>query len=312
MKKLSSLILVLALLFSFAAGAEVPPPTVYARATPAADEYGSTPDSIDVYQLPGEYRPVIATIKSGTQLLVTFEGSTWHIVKTTSGNVSGWVRDVDITITSRGYSAVNHGCAILSAATVQSSDGYASLRWGPATYYDEMDRLPNGRYVWRYETIDGWARVLLEDGRMGYVYGNLLKKADFIIEWPSGLHAYVQVSGNSAGTKQAANFSSGSRPALRTGDIFEVISQQNNFYEFIHPKTGETSFIYYDIVSVESINETASYAALYYDHPLRYNCDIITNIQAGTKLKVMASDGYVSYVKYADGEGYVYDYTLKY
>lgn len=312
MKKVISLLLVLSALLVLSGSAAVPPPTIYARAAPQVNQYNVTPASINVYQLPGEYRPVIGTIASGAQLLITFEGSTWHKVKAVSGNVSGWVRDVDIRITSRGYSAINHGCALPYAATIQSSDGFAALRWGPATYYDVMDQLPNGRYVWKYETVDGWARVLLEDGRVGYVYSSLLRNTSLLSYWPSGLHAYVQVSGNSAATKASANYSSASLPVLRTGTVFEIIAQRGSFYEFIHPATGTTAYISYDIVSPECINETASYSALYYDHPLMYACDVITHLPVGTKLKVMASDGYVSYVQYAEGEGYVFDYTLKY
>ena len=312
MKKLISMLLVLAALFVPTASAAVPPPTIYAKVTPQPDEFYVTPKTINVYQLPGEYRPVVGTIAAGQQVYVTFEGSTWHKVKMVAGNVSGWVRDADITFTTRGYSAANHGCTLPYAATVQSSDGYAALRWGPATYYDEMDQLPNGRYVWKYETVDGWARVLLEDGRSGYVHSSLLKNTKLLTTWPAGLHAYVQVTGDYANYRKAPNYSSSALGSFKSGTVLEIVGQQGSFYQFIHPTNGTTAYISYDIVSPESLNETASYSALYYDHPLMYACDVITNIPAGTKLKVMASDGYVSYVKYANGEGYVYDYTLKY
>lgn len=312
MKKLLAVLFALIMLLSSAAFAAVPPPTIYAKVTPAPDEYYVTPKTINVYQLPGEYRPVVGTIAAGAQLYVTFEGSTWHKVKMVSGNVSGWVRDIDITFTTRGYSAANHGCTLPYAALVQSSDGFAALRWGPATYYDEIDRLPNGRYVWKYETVDGWARVLLEDGRSGYVHSSLLKNTKLLTSWPSGLYAYVQVTGDYAVYRKAPNYSSAALGSYLSGTVLEIIGQQSSFYQFRNPETGTIAYISYDIVSPESLNETTAYSALYYDHPLMYSCDVITHIPAGTKLKVMATDGYVSYVKYANGEGYVYDYTLKY
>lgn len=312
LKKLLCLVLILASVFSLTASAAVPAPTVYAKVTPAPIDQYNTPTQINVYQLPGEYRPVIGTLKTGEQLVVTFEGSTWHKVRTLSSKVIGWVRNVDITITTRGYSAANLGCTLATAATVQSSDGYAALRWGPATYYDRMDQLPNGRYVWRYETVDGWTRVLLEDGRSGYVHSSLLKNANLLTTWPSGLHAYVQVTGNYANYRNAPNYSSSVLGNFKSGTVIEIIGQQGTFYQFVHPTNGTTAYISYDIVSPESLNETASTAHVYYDHPLKYACDVITSIPAGTKLKVMASDGYVSYVKFADSEGYVYDNALKY
>lgn len=312
MKKLLCLLLVLASVFPLTASAAVPPPTIYAKVTPAPDENSITPRFINVYQLPGEYRPVIGTIASGESVFVIVEGSTWHKVQMVSGSVSGWVRDIDITFSTRGYSAAHHGCSLPYGATVQSSDGFASLRWGPATYYDEIDRLPNGRYVWKYETVDGWARVLLEDGRSGYVYSSLLKNTKLLTTWPTGLKAYVQVCGDYALYRKAPNYSGSAAGSFLSGTVLEIVGQQGSFYQFIHPTYGTTYYISYDIVSPECLNETTSYSALYYDHPLMYACDVIKTIPAGTKLKVMATDGYVSYVKYADGEGYVYDYTLKY
>ncbi|MBQ9856338.1 MAG: SH3 domain-containing protein [Clostridia bacterium] len=311
MKKCLALILVLAVLLALTASAEVPPPTIYATASPASvNNY--TPSTINVYQLPGEYRNIIGTIPAGSALFVTFEGSTWHQVKMVSGSVSGWVRAADIKINTRGYSAISYGCTLPYAATVQSSDGFAALRWGPATYYDVIDQLPNGRYVWKYETIDGWARVLLEDGRSGYVHSSLLRSTKLLTTWPSGLFAYVQVAGDYAIYRRSSSYSSSALGTLKSGTVIEIIGQRSSFYEFIHPTYGTTAYISYDIVSPESLNEIAAYSALYYDHPLMYACDVITYLPAGTKLKVMASDGYVSYVKYADGEGYVYDFTLKY
>ena len=312
MKKILSLILVILSLFSITAFAAVPEPTIYAKVTPAPLENYYTPNQINVYQLPGEYRPVIGTLSSGEQIIVIFEGSTWHKVRTLSSKVIGWVRDIDITFTTRGYSAANLGCTLPSAALVQSSDGFAALRWGPAPYYDEMDRLPNGRYVWRYENEDGWTRVLLEDGRTGYVHSSLLKNTKLLTAWPSGLHAYVQVTGNYANYRKAPNYSSSTLGSFKSGTVLEIVGQQGSFYQFIHPTNGTTAYISYDIVSPECLNEIAYPSSCYYDHPLMYACDVITTSPAGTKVKVMATDGYVSYVKYADGEGYVYDYTLKY
>ncbi|MBQ6716432.1 MAG: SH3 domain-containing protein [Clostridia bacterium] len=312
MKKFLCLLLALCAIFSLTASAEVPPPTIYAKVTPAPTDNFYTPATINVYQLPGEYRPVIGTLSSGEQIIVVFEGSTWHKVRTLSSKVVGWVRDMDITFTTRGYSAANLGCTLPSAALVQSSDGFASLRWGPATYYDEMDKLPNGRYVWRYENEDGWTRVLLEDGRCGYVHSSLLKNTKLLTTWPSGLHAYVQVTGDYAIFRKSANYSSASLGSYKSGTVLEIIGQQGSFYQFVNPANGTSAYISYDIVSPECLNETVSQSSVYYDHPLMYACDVITSIPAGTKLKVMATDGYVSYVKYATGEGYVYDYTLKY
>ncbi|MBQ3232283.1 MAG: SH3 domain-containing protein, partial [Clostridia bacterium] len=256
MKKFLCLLLALCAVFSLTASAEVPPPTIYAKVTPAPTDNFYTPATINVYQLPGEYRPVIGTLSSGEQIIVVFEGSTWHKVRTLSSKVVGWVRDMDITFTTRGYSAANLGCTLPSAALVQSSDGFASLRWGPATYYDEMDKLPNGRYVWRYENEDGWTRVLLEDGRCGYVHSSLLKNTKLLTTWPSGLHAYVQVTGDYAIFRKSANYSSASLGSYKSGTVLEIIGQQGSFYQFVNPANGTSAYISYDIVSPECLNET--------------------------------------------------------
>ena len=308
MKKLLSLLLVLACLFSVAAFAEKPAPTVYSQVRPA----DPTMTTANVYRLPGEYYEVVASIKKDTYMFITFEGSTWHQVKEVYGNTTGWMKAEDLKITTRGYSAANYGCTLGSAYVVKSSDGDAALRWGPGTYYDAIDNLPNGRYVWKYETEGNWTRVLLEDGRSGYISTSLLKKTDKIREWPGGLFAYVQVTGSSAVYRNNYGFSSKVVGSLRNGDVIEIIDEYQNFYHFYNPATDLEGYISNDVVSPESLNKIVTVSTLYYDHPVNHDTDAIWDISAGTTIKVLASDGYVSRIQYAGGEGYVYDYTLKY
>ena len=58
--------------------------------------------SVKLYQLPGEYRPVVTALANGTALLVEFEGSTWHKVSTTTGGFTGWIKASEMSITTRG------------------------------------------------------------------------------------------------------------------------------------------------------------------------------------------------------------------
>lgn len=308
MKKILPILLALAILFSQFAFAAKPAPTVYAQVKPA-DTKKST---ADVYQLPGEYRKVTASLKKDTFIFITFEGSTWHKVKEVYGSTTGWMKAEDIKITTRGYSAANYGCTLGSAYTVKSSDGYAALRWGPDTYYDKIDDIPNGRYVWKYETVGNWTRVLLEDGRSGYISTSLLKKAEKIRTWPQGLFAYVQVTGDDAVYRNNYGFSSKVVGHLKSGDVIEIIDEHKSFYRFRIPATGKEGYISIDVVSPESLNKIVSTSPLFYDHPENHHTDVIWNIQPNTPVKVVASDGYISRIQYADGEGYVYDYTLKY
>lgn len=308
MKRFVSVLLALVVFLSFTAFAAVPDPIIYAKVSPADTTVKEAP----VYQLPGEHREIIATLKKDASINITFEGSTWHKIKSTSGNVTGWMRASDIKITSRGYSAVNFGCTLTSAAYVSSSDGFAVLRWGPATYYDAIDNLPNGRYVWKYETTGNWTRVLLEDGRIGYISSSLLKKATKLETWPAGLFGYTQVSGNTAAVHEKSNLSSKVTTYLYTGNIVEILGEKNYLYNIYIPSTGKTGWVSYSLISPESLNRTVDTTPLFYDNPYVYTPELIRNISPDTPVKVLASDGYVSRIAYENGEGYVFDYNLAY
>jgi hypothetical protein len=92
MKKFVSLLLLLSLLLAQSAFAAIQTePTVYAQVKPA----DPTQATANVYQLPGEYREIIGTIKKDAYIFITFEGSTWHKVKAVSGSTGslgefGW------------------------------------------------------------------------------------------------------------------------------------------------------------------------------------------------------------------------------
>lgn len=305
-RRIALFLLVLALIcpcVALASGGEI---IIYARVV--SENRQNTP----LYELPGEYRNIITTLKHDTQLHILFEGSTWHKVQVANGKDVGWMKASEIRVTSRGVSAINYGCTLGRACTAKSG-GDNALRWGPGKMYDAMDSLPAGRYMWVFETVDGWSRVLLEDGRIGYILSSQTQSAKRLDEWPAGLKGYVQVSGNSANFRDAPNYSSKVIGQLYTGDVVEILGEKNYFYQVYDARKDRTGYLSIDIISPESLNETKRNTQVYYDNPDQYSpVDVIRGIEAGEKVKVLATDGYYSRIECGELVGYVNSYDLKY
>ena len=300
MKKLVCAMIVAILALSCIAMAESDiVPVVYGKVT------SSNGATSPLYQLPNEQRPVLKRISNGSAIQILFEGTAWHKIQVTNTGDVGWMKAKEITITSRGRSALTYGASVTSAKTVKSSDGFAALRWGPGMEYDVMDQLPNGQYCWVYERVGDWSRVLLEDGRIGYVHSTLLQNASKRDTWPDGISGYVQVTGNAANYRSDANYSSKVLGTLSSGQVVEILGEKNSFYYFYSPTLNKYGYISIDILSPEGLNRVAYLAPLYYDNPYVYNADILWELNAGQVVKVLANDGYVSRVQYENVIGYI-------
>ncbi len=264
-----------------------------------------------MYQLPNDERPVSKTLSSGTTIMIRFEGTAWHKIAVVNTGDEGWVRSEEITITSRGYSALTYGANVSSAKTIESSDGYAALRWGPGFEYDVMDNLPTGRYCWQFERVGDWTRILLEDGRIGYVHYSLLRNTSKLTSWSDLIYGYVQVTGNTANFRSAPNYSSKVIGNLSSGSIIELLGESGGFYYFYSQGQNKYGYISIDVVSPEGLNRTAQYTQLYYDNPYTYaTADILWELSPGKVLKILANDGYISRVQYDNVIGYVYNSAL--
>lgn len=307
MKKLLSIVLVFAFVLSLSVFAESPIGiTTYGKIKSAN---GAT---TRLYVLPGEYRSVVFTASNGASVTVLFKGSAWHKVKMTNGGQVGWVKAAELTITTTGNSAATYGAQITGAKTVYSTAGAAELRWGPDTIYDVMAYIPNGTYVWIYERVGEWTRVLLEDGRVGYVSTSLLQNATKKTTYLAPLYGFVQVTGGSAIWRKEASYSSTAMGTFANGKIVELLGEQGYFYRLLDPATGKYGYISSDIISAEGLNKTACSAPLYYDNPYLYQTDMLWYVPANQTLKVLANDGYVSRVQYDDVIAYITNDMLAY
>lgn len=305
MKKLLSLVLALVIMMGICTFAESPiGTTTYGKIK------SSNGKSTPMYELPGEYRKVVFNVSNATSIIILFKGTAWHKVKVAAGGQTGWVLADEVSITTSGNSAATYGAAITGARTVYSNDGFAALRWGPDTMYDVIDNLPNGTYVQTYEKVGDWTRVLLDDGRVGYVYSNLLQKANKKTNYAYPLFGFVQVTGSDAVWRKQPNYSSSKSGTYKNGKILELVGEQSGFYYFYDRENNRYGYISADIVSAEGLNKTLEEAALYYDNPYVYETDILWYINADKTLKVLANDGFVSRVQYDDVIAYILNDSL--
>ncbi len=304
MKRLLAIVLMLFLVCGAAASGEerLPEEVLYAKTV--APNGGS----VNLYRLPGEYRPVVTSFADGTTLIVLFQGSSWHKVSSINGDQVGWVKASELKLGTRGISAVNYGGALGAAKYIQSSDGYAALRWGPGFEYDIMENLSAGSVCWQFEKSGDWVRVITGTGHIGYVYSTLLRNTT--ASFPGGLYGYVQVAGNSAIYRQTASYSGKALGTLPSGEIVEILGESGEFWYFYSASRNLYAYIAKDIVSPEGINRVRTATTLYYDNPYRYMTDVLWDLPSGQVVKVLATDGYISRVQYEDIIGYVVSSTL--
>lgn len=312
MKKIVSVLLVLLFVFSCFALAEKE--SDFLTAITLAKVVSEDGESSILYDLPGEYRNEIDKLDNGTFVDIIFEGTTWHKVVPTNGGKEGWMKASEISVSEDGYSALSSGTSVRGAKMVSSSDGVAALRWGPDTMYDKIDDLKNGTIVYFYETCGKWSRVLLEDGRVGYVYSSLLKRADMPEEWLYTVNGYVQVNGNSGVVRNAPNLSSKKIGYVRSGDVVEVYGFENYFLNvYVNGNINDFGYIHTDIISAGGLNRTLSECSVYYDNPYAYKCDVMDTLPKKTTVKVLANDGSCSRVQYNTNViGYVKNNDLAY
>lgn len=311
MKKLLCIVLALLFVLSCAAMGENAITTVIYGKIKSAN--GA---STELRILPGDHRPSTYNCPNGTSVMILFEGSAWHKVKVTNGGQTGWVRSAEVSITTRGNSALTYGAAITGGKTVRSSDGFAALRWGPGTEYDEMAKLPNDTYVWIYETSGKWTRVLTEDAKVGYVYTDLLVSAKKKTNWGElvyPIYGFVQVTGKEAVWRKQPNYSGGGAGTYTAGKVLELVGEAGgSFYQFYDFENNRYGYMACELISPEGLTQTLQEAPLYYDNPAIYNTDILWYLPAGKTLKILASDGYTSRVQYDNVIGYISDDMLTY
>ena len=223
----------------------------------------------------------------------------------------GWLKASDMSITTRGYSALTYGSNITGTKSVISQSGQAAaLRWGPGQEYDVMTELPVNTVVWVFDTSGDWTRVLLNDGRIGYVHTTLLRTYNSKVTFPDNLYGYVQVTGNSAIYRNGPSYSSKSLGTLSSGDVVQIKADNTYFWYFFNPAKNSYAYISRDILSPEGINRTAVQTSLYYDNPYLYVTDVLRTLQPGQVVKVLANDGYISRVQFDTVIGYVVNDTL--
>lgn len=304
MKRIVSLILALVIVMSLAPVAFAAT-EIYSSVTPA-DGTGTAALRV----LPGDSYPVVLDVAKDSKIKVVYKGTIWHKVQVVSGGKVGWMRDEDITMGNRGISAVDIKSRTERYAYINvNNNDYASLRWGPETYYYEIAQLRNGTPLWTFESVGSWYRVRTMDGRIGYVHNSLIKTTKDLIVIPENTYGYVQVSGGSARFYTSLPAGNNTQKSLRSGDVVKVLAKENSYY-YIETNDGRLGYIHYDLISMGGVNSPRYNTNLYYDASTYSG--VIRQTAAGEMLKVLATDGYFSHVEYGEHVGYILNSDMVY
>ena len=310
MKKLFSVILVLAILLSgftaFAAS--------YATVTtPTSD------GTVYVRAVAGAGQPILGVAKNGDTLEILKKGNTWHKVKVLRTGLTGYMYGAYISFNSwydpdpdpvpspedhyiPDASLMDTDTVLNKTGTINSSDGYANLRWGPSTTYGVITRLYNGESVWVLEQNGTWYRVRDSYGRVGYVSRGLTRLGSTVSS-SSGRQGVIRSSDGYAMVRSGPGTSYSGLYSLNAGQSIIAYASSGDWLRVSSSSVWSEAYIYRGLVRFYSAATATGNVNLRTGPSTSYaRKDIVYN---GSHVTLLATDGTFCRVDTGSAIGYM-------
>lgn len=308
MKKLFSVILVLALLMSAFTASAASYATV---TTPTSD------GTVYVRAVAGAGQPILGVAKNGDTLEILKKGNTWHKVKVLRTGLTGYMYGAYITFNSwydpdpvpspedryiPDASVMDTDTVLNKAGTVSSSDGYANLRWGPSTSYGVITRLYNGESVWVLEQNGTWYRVRDSHGRVGYVSRGLTRLGSTVSS-SSGKQGVIRSSDGYAMVRSGPGTSYSGLYSLNAGQSIIAYASSGDWLRVSSSSVWTEAYIYRGLVRFYSAAMTTGNVNLRTGPSTSYGRkDVVYN---GSHVTLLATDGSFCRVDTGSAIGYI-------
>ncbi len=231
--------------------------TQYARVTtPTSD------GSVYVRAVAGAGQPILGAAKNGDSLVILKRGNTWHKVRVERTGLEGYMYGEYITFLSSsasggwggnggtgsswgsggstgtgwtgGYtpdpSATDDDTVINRIGTVNSSDGFANLRWGAGMEFEVIEKVYNNTSVWALDRNGDWYRCQISSGKIGYIHKNILKIGG-TATYANGQTAFIRSSDGSANARSGAGTSYSVVYTLAAGQSVKVSGTSGDWYQ---------------------------------------------------------------------------------
>ncbi|MGM9970557.1 MAG: SH3 domain-containing protein [Anaeroplasma sp.] len=118
--------------------------------------------NLNVRSNPSTSASIIGKIKNSNYLTIIRQEGSWYYVEYLENNF-GYVHKDYINVTSS------------NAMQVKTQGGNLNVRSGPSTSYSIIESISNNDYVIVLQNSSGWAKVLFEGNKTGYVSNTYLK-----------------------------------------------------------------------------------------------------------------------------------------
>ena len=301
--------------------------------------YVKTPTSdgtVYVRKSAGAGQPIAGVARNGDTLVILKKGNTWHRVRVVRTGVTGYMYGAYIKFISGGSSGGSSSGSSSGGSSsgsyydpyykpdasrtdsdtvfnkygyVNSSDGYASLRWGPGTNYPVITREYQGQQLWLLEQNGAWYRCVDNAGRVGYVNRNLINVGATVSNY-SGKTGVVRSSDGYASIRSGPSTSYSQLYTLTSGQSLTAYSSSGDWLKVSSYDSWSDAYIYRQLVRFYSratatgnVNIRSGPGTSYGKLGVLYN---------GSSVLLLATDGKFCRVDTGHAIAYVSNKYLKY
>ncbi len=329
MKRLISLAIALILILAVAAPAFA---ETYAYVkTPTKD------GTVYVRKVAGAGQPIMGVANNGDALIILKKGNTWHRVRVIRTGVEGYMYGAYIHFISSGSSSSSSSSSssggqeasgyynpsyyttdpsvtdtdtvINKYVTIQSSDGYANLRWGPSTSWGIICKEYNGDKLWALDQNGSWYRVVDNAGRVGYVSSKLTKLGSTVSN-SSGKTGIIRSSDGFASVRSGPGTSYAQLYTLSVGQSITAYTSSGDWLRVSLPDIWSDAFVYRTLIRFYSKARTTGNVNMRSGPSTSYSK--LTVLSNGTNVRLLATDGSFCRVDTGYSSGYVSKKYLSY
>lgn len=302
MKRLTSVFIVIAVLM-----------TLFCATASASTQYAmcSTPTrdgTVYIRTGAGVSYPATGVVYNGDTLIILQKGSSWHKVHVIRTGLEGWMSGQYITFLGTvndntpswdddpikntytpDASVRDTDTMINRYGIISSSDGYANLRWGPATSFGVIAKVYNSTQVSVLEENGNWYRCEAGAGRIGYINKNLVKLSETAISKSTGMTGVVRSSDGYASIRNGAGTNYAQLYTLNVGNTITAYGASGDWLKVSSATSWTTAYIHKNLVRFYSAAQTTGNVNLRKGPAKTY--DIIRALPSGTKVTLLATDG---------------------
>lgn len=130
--------------------------------------------TLNVRKGPGTNNAILTKIHKNDKVIITESSKGWYKVKLSNGK-TGWVSDDYIKVTTNNNSTSNGTSNSSSKKTGTVTTSILNVRKGAGTNHAKIGTLKSGNKVTIQETKNGWHKVKLSNGTVGWVSAEYIK-----------------------------------------------------------------------------------------------------------------------------------------